>query len=166
MDLIVLQLPGVTGDSTSKAAPKSIELTSVSHGVTMPMSDTSPGGSSAKTPTGVSRHSDVMLSRIYDSSSPDLHVACAKGNIYPKATIRFYANDDVGNTAEVYSIELENVLISSVQLSGNAGGKPTEQIALNFTKITWTYTKRSIGSPMTAKGKAVAGFDIGKNKAV
>ncbi len=166
MDLIVLQLPGIAGDSTSKVAPMSIELMSVAHGVSMPMSDTAPGGSSSKAPTGVSRHSDVTLTRVYDSSSPDFHVACAKGTVYAKATIRCYANDDVGNTAEVYNVELENVLISSVQLSGNSGGKPTEQIALNFTKIVWTYTKRSTVSPMTAKGKNVAGFDIGTNRAV
>ncbi|HCQ02810.1 MAG TPA: type VI secretion system tube protein Hcp, partial [Candidatus Latescibacteria bacterium] len=51
------------------------------------------------------------------------------------------ARNDSGEILPLIVFELEDVMISSASMSvGKDGGIPLENVTLNFTKITWTYS--------------------------
>ncbi len=72
-----------------------------------------------------------------------------------------------GDKMKYMEIKLEDVMISSVNYSGQSGGGdfPSENVSISFGKITWTYTQQdpATGKP---KGNVEAGWDLKANKSV
>src|SRR5580765_1775669 len=80
---------------------------------------------------------DISITHVTDASTVELLKKVTQGNHYP--TVVVTANDPGTSAKFVY--ELEDVLVTSVSLGGSGGkGGFTDNLKLNFAKVTWTYT--------------------------
>jgi len=115
---------------TTQAGTGMFNALSWGFGATLPVT-TGPTGSGVS--TGKASVSDVIISKRTDSCSPLLFGDVALGRHIKKVTIL----QQDGNKDDVFQLTLEEVIISSYQLSGDESHEvPTEQLSLNFTKIT------------------------------
>ena len=106
---------------------------------------------------------DVVCVRQLDKSSVKLQEACANGTFFKEVEIHLCSQ--VKNKAEPYlKYKLENVIITSYSFHGTAeGGKPSEEITMNYTKVEWTFVvlnKDTGNQEGTVPGK----FDLGAHK--
>lgn len=156
---VFLKIEGIKGESTDDKHKDEIELLSFSFGVSQPISGTisSAGSISASK----ADFSDISFMHYYDLASPKLFEACATGQHIPSVTLTCHRA--TGNKEKYLEYKLTDVLVSSVQTSGAAGGEdvPTESVSLAFGKIEITYTK--LGADGKAAGNASSGWDRLKN---
>jgi type VI secretion system secreted protein Hcp len=90
-------------------------------------------------------------------------IACATGEHIQKAklTVRKAGKEQ----QEYYVVKLEDVLISSYQSGGHAGGSmPTDQFSLNFSKIEFEYKPQKADGTLEAGIKS--GYDVKSSKKV
>lgn len=133
-----LSIPSIPGEG----ANNSIDVFSFSFGVASTATPLSPGRPN---------FSDLTIMKALDSTSSLLMFDCASGTTLNNVVLTY--RDNSNNPA--YTITLCNVNISSVQLSGAAGGgAPTESVSLHFQQIQWSYQKfdsggQPVGSPIT-----------------
>ena len=126
---IVVTVEGLT--CTTSAGTGMFSALSWSFGATQTINTTGGGGAGA----GKANITDVSVTKRTDSCSPILFGDVATGKHIPKLTIVQQDN----NRDDVFSVVLQDVIISSYQLSGNQGDEvPNEQISFNFAKITIT----------------------------
>ena len=87
--------------------------------------------------------SEFSVKKVVDKASPALFNACATGKHFPNVVIEMRK---AGGTQQEYlKITLQNVLISSYQVSGR-GGAPTETISMSFGAVKWEYTPQTKGN--------------------
>jgi hypothetical protein len=80
---------------------------------------------------------DIVVTKTVDKSSTALQLACFTGQHFK--TVTLYVRKSGG----VYlQYRLDKVLVSSFQLSGHGGTKPTETLTFNYNSIAISYTKR------------------------
>lgn len=162
MQNMYIKLDGIEGESTSKQADKQIELVSWSHGVTMPISAAHPSGISVK--HGRCDHQDLTLTKYTDKTSPTLNLYCSGGNNIKTAVLTVWQADKAdGDPILFYQIDLEDVIISSYNVSAGQGDLPIETVTLHYNKIKWTYTTHTKDSPGGKKGNVSTGWDLEKN---
>lgn len=151
MDVILLDMPGIKGESQLKGFVDKIECLSFSHGVAMQM--TSDVSNKERT-SGKPSIQDVNLSKYMDSSSPTLNQACCEGRKIGDCKITVGRNA-AGEVLPLAVYTLKDVLVSSISVSAGGGDKPTETLSLNFTAIQWDYTvqKPDASKEGTASGK-------------
>ena len=102
---------------------------------------------------GRSTFQDISFMKDVDKSSPSLAHHCATGTHIPKATL--HVRKAGGEQKEYYTIELEDVLVSSYQGSASNGSPVLmDSFSLNFAKIKWDYKCQN------AEGAMVAGGDF------
>ena len=160
MDTILLDIPGVPGQSTIKGFIDKIELLSFSHGVSLPMTS-SP--SAADRTSGRPNHQDLSVSKYVDLSTCLLINACNKATNLKTVKLTVGRNDTDGTLLAYLVITMENTMVSSVSTSGGGGGLPMESISFNYSKITWDFTeqKKDVGK----KGNNQAVWDLSTNAA-
>jgi type VI secretion system secreted protein Hcp len=131
-----LQIEGIPGESIDNAHAGWIDVQAVGSGIARP------------TDLTTSNWDALRVIKPIDKSSPLLFRACAAGEVIPRAILELVRGQP--ERRRYYRIVLENVLISSVHTAAEAGDVPTEQVSLNFSKITWTYTEvDASGRPLT-----------------
>ena len=160
MDAIVLELPKIPGECSLKGYEKKIELNSIDSGVSMPMT-----GSATNTErtSGSAVIEDIRLTKYVDISSALIYQACCEATIQGTAKLTIARNDS-GNILPLLVFELEDVLIASASLScSKEGGIPLENVTLNFTKITWTYSLQKEGQGKA--GEVIGSWDASLNQA-
>lgn len=154
------------GQSISGQGKEQIELLSFSHGVSMPLS--SGEVSNASRLHGRANHQDFTVTKFVDKTTPILNNYCSGGANIKKATITVYqASETGGKSAPIafFTYTLENVIVSSVSVSGGGGDIPIETVTLNYTAITWAYKKQKQESPGdAASGDVSASWDLTKNE--
>lgn len=69
------------------------------------------------------------------ASRPNFAQLLCDGTVMPRVTIELA---DAGGRKPTMRYELENVLVTSYAMGTSQADRPTEQMALNFTKIEWT----------------------------
>lgn len=113
--------------------------------------------------TGKRQHSPMRFVKLYDKASPMLARACANGKHIPKATLICRKAGSDGTMQPYLTIELENVLVSGYwSTSGDADDRPTEEVAFNYSKISWNYAK---AEDAAKAGRPVrGGWDLATNK--
>jgi len=136
-----LKLDGIKGESKDDKHKDQIEILSFSWGMTnTPVMGG--GGAGAGKVTFQDFHFVTKLSK----ASPQLLAACAGGTNVVSATLFVRDSSATSTNQEYYQINLENMLISSLKQTSeiasgaNSSPQPTEQISLNFTKVTATHT--------------------------
>lgn len=157
-----VNIDGIPGEALDDKHKDWIEVLSFSHGMSQPTSSTktSAGGGT----TGRATHSDFTISKFLDKASPKLYQALSTGKHFDKITIELCRAG--GQQVKFMEVKLEQVVISTIAVSGNASGGPDqlpqESISFNYGKITWTYTQQkrtdgSGGGNVTANWDATAG---------
>lgn len=88
---------------------------------------------------------EMHVVRASDSGSPDLARAVAEGIIFPSAIVE--VRDDLGRLLMTY--EMGDLLVSSYQSSGSAGGDslPMESFTFNYEKVLFTSYEAETGQP-------------------
>lgn len=155
----LLELDGIKGESSDSKLKDTIELESFSWGVSNAGSHSSGGGGGA----GKASFQDLHFTTHVGKASPLLMLACATGQHIKKAVL--HVRKQGGDQQEYYKIELADLLVSSYQSGGHSGsGVPTDQFALNFTKITFEYKPQKADGTLDAA--VTAGYDVKANKKV
>lgn len=159
---VYLQIEGIKGESADSAHQGWIELTSVHMGVTQPRSSTvsTAGGLSAER----CEHRTLSFSKLADISSPVLMQTCSTGQTIPKAKLEFMRADGEGRPVKYYEVELENVMISSVDQLVSEGNVLHEDVGLRFAKVKWKYTQQKIAGGWG--GNTSGGWDLAASKCV
>lgn len=157
---VYLQIEGINGESADTAHAGWIELTSAQWGVTQPKSATAStaGGHTAER----CEHKTLAISKLADLCSPVLMQHCSSGKTLRKATLEFMRADGNGNPVKYYVIELENVLIASMDQVCHEGSGIHDAIGLRFSKVRWTYTQQRIVGG--AGGNSMGGWNLASNR--
>ena len=113
---IYLDINGVEGDVTDRRYKNQIAV--LSYDLV-----SAPGGGGSMT-----------VSKPVDSSSPILTLLAASGEAVRRAILRVIESSD-GKKDTKLTIDMREVLISSVQVSGNNTGAPLETVSMNFAKM-------------------------------
>lgn len=150
-----LVIEGVEGESTSKQ--KAIDIFSFGFGASMSTSLVDAGGAIR---AGRADLSNVSVMKGLDKTSPQLFQHCVSGDFLKKVEIIY--DKAMGDKQEEYfKVEMEDALITSMQLSGS-NENPTESLSFAFKKIKISYNPEVNGK---LKGFVHKGFDMEKLKA-
>lgn len=87
---------------------------------------------------------------------------CSMGRTFRKAKLEFMRADGQGTPVKYYELELENVMIASVEQMVSEGSILHDSIGLRFSKVKWKYTQQRIGGG--AGGNTAGGWDLACNK--
>lgn len=148
-----LKLTDMDGESLDHAHDKEIDVLAWSWG--MSQSGTThlgPGAGSGKVSV-----QDVSVTKYVDSASHSLVQCCMTGKHFGEGflTIRKAGGD---SPLEYVKIKMEDVIVTSISTGGSGGeDRLTENITLNFAKVTFTYT------PQMADGSGDAEKEYGYN---
>jgi type VI secretion system secreted protein Hcp len=155
-----LQIDGIRGESQDSAHQGWIEISSAHWGVIQPRSATASTGGGHSTER--CEHRALALSKVADLASPILMQHCSMGKTIPKAKLEFMRADGDGRPVKYYEVELENVMIASMEQIASGGDVVHDSLGLRFSKIKWKYTQQKISGG--AGGATVGGWDLAANK--
>jgi type VI secretion system secreted protein Hcp len=128
-----LKLDGVQGESSDSKHKGDIEISSFSFGAGNVQAHGSGGGA------GKTSFSSFTITKHVDKTSPQLQLSALSGKHYKEADV-FFARKAGKGQQDYLKIKLDDVLISSYQTGGHAGGAiPTETIALDGIKGEATF---------------------------
>lgn len=139
---LYLQLDGIKGESTDSNHKDWMEILSFSHSFAQPTSPTrsTAGGGTVERAT----HSDFSVAKYLDSASDDIIKQCWAGKTIAKGQLQAYRSDGETTKAALYlQVEFESLVVSNYSISGGAGDIPSENVALSYGKITYSYFPQS-----------------------
>jgi type VI secretion system secreted protein Hcp len=155
-----LKITDIPGESTDDKHKEWIEILSFQVGCSQSASSASTGGARS---TGRCNWSDASVSKTCDKASAKLMLALCKGTHIKEALVVICRA--TGDKQKYMEYKMEDVLITNVSSSTHGGGEslPMELVAMNFGKITWTYTQtdHKTGKP---SGDVAAHWDNVQNK--
>lgn len=157
---VYLQIDGIKGESQDDKHKDWIEITSAQWGVTQPRSATASTGGGHTAERCELR--SITLTKLADLSSPILMQTSAAGKTIPKAKLEVFRADGNGDRIKYYEVELDNVLIASVNQAIHEGGGLQDSVALRFSKIKWRYTQQKINGG--SGGNTSGGWDLAANR--
>ncbi len=149
----LLEIDGIKGEYVDATRTGAIEIQSWSWG--MSNSGRTGGGGAGKVSL-----QDFHFTCKGGKATPQLMLACATGKHFPKVELIVRKSDEPRPT--YIKITMSDCIVSSMSQSGGgstgatgapADPKPTEQVSLNFTKITYEYISDD-GSSETATVEA------------
>ncbi len=131
---IYLNIPGITGDSTSAQYTGWFTVSSFSWGETLSTGGSTGGGAGKAVATAFN-----VTKTAVGEGSPLLFVACATGKHLQTVSIVVTAHS---RDAEVVqeSFTLGNALITSYQIGGDSGARPVDNLSILFEKLTYEQT--------------------------
>ena len=136
---IFIKFPnGIAAETSQTGHEESVAATSIQWGVSRSVSSSfTSSGRETSTPV----FSELVFTKMFDSSSNDLALAAAKGKSMDEVTITF--RKDTGEDQMDYLVyTLKDVLISSYSMS-SGGETPMESLSLNYTNIKGVYVKQA-----------------------
>ena len=153
-----LEIDGIEGESTDDKLAKQVEILSWSWGASNSSKfDSGTGGGGRDRVNMQDLHVVTEMSK----ASPKLMLACAAWQHIQKAVLT--CRKAGGDQNPYLIIEMSDVFVSSYQTGASSHGEsyPTDQISLNYSKITFDYKaqKKEGGTVNAAK----AGWDLAKN---
>lgn len=156
---MILRLDDIKGESKKDGHAEEIDISSWNFGMSQSGTWHTGGGGGG----GIVNMQDITLTKQIDSASCDLMARCCDGAHIPTGTLTVYK---VGGTnLDYYTIDLEKIIVSSVQTTGTAGGDDViETVSLNFAVVKIKYKKQ--GDDGSADGEFEMGFDVEQNIAV
>jgi len=156
---VYLQIDGIKGESADNTHKDWIECTAVDFGVLQPRSATasSAGGHTAER----CEHKDIVVAKLTDLATPLLLEQCSMGKTIPKAKFDFMRADADGKRVTYFSIELENLIISSVYPKVVEGNIMAETISIKYSQVKWKYVQQKIAGG--TGGNTAGGWNLSKN---
>lgn len=135
----------IKGSVDVKDREYSIEILGFAHGLFLP-TDNNTGKIS-----GTRVHSAITFEKEFDSSSPYLYKAVARGQTLKSAEIKWYKINYNGQEAEYFNMFLENVKVVAVCPVMHDVKNPLvekhnhlESVSLRYEKITWKHCDGNI----------------------
>jgi type VI secretion system secreted protein Hcp len=113
-----LQADPIKGESTDDKHKDWIEVLSFSHGLSQPVSGSGTGGRSASR----ADFSTLNVVKVVDKASVDLNMYCAQGKHIAKVVLEVC--QETGEKVCFWKYELEDVMVSSVQVGGAGSERP------------------------------------------
>jgi len=154
---IYLDFDGIKGNVTAEGYVDMIQLDHFAFGIHRGI--TMDAGNMTNREATRPALSEVTVSKAMDCSCTNLFKAGVAGVEGKTATIRVVRTGAAGND-EFLSYELENCMVSSYSISGDAENEPQEQISLSYTKIIAQY--KDSDATHGKQKQTVAGFDLVK----
>jgi len=151
-------VPVIKGDVTAKGFEQWIEVSTFQFSTVRPQSSSEAGNQTAP-----KRMSEIVISKVTDSASRLLmHEALTNALGSLKVEFDFVKSGGINN---VYmKVILEEVLISAVSFGSKGSDHSTENIVLDYTKISYDYKKDSEDLPPPARSSGVhAGWNTRHN---
>jgi type VI secretion system secreted protein Hcp len=101
--------------------------------------------------TGVRVHGPIILTKAYDSASPDLYERCCTGKTIKEVEIKWYAIDETGAEKEYFIHKLEKVKVAAMKAYMPNTKDPDkeryvhlEEVSLMYEKITWKFVEGNV----------------------
>jgi type VI secretion system secreted protein Hcp len=138
-----LKIEGIEGEAAAPGGGGSLAIASWSFGASNPTSVGSSGMSAGRMAAAADAEpaaggsGSITVTKTYDKASPKLARLCASGQHIANAQLTRCAD------GACRSYELRDVLISSLTLANDGGGKATETLSLNYTKIEFKAAPQS-----------------------
>lgn len=152
------------GSFEGEATDSGHEGWSIIQSISAPISHSMGGYSGSERGKGQTSLGDISIVKEMDKASVKLQLACASGEKIPKVEIHLCTV--LSDKREPFLIyELEDAFVTSYQFATQItenSGVPTESVAFNFNKISWTYV--SFGEDGKKRGKMNATWKIGENR--
>lgn len=140
-----LQLDGIKGESVDVNHKDWIEILSLSHGFTQPVT---PVRASSGSTVERCNHSDIAVTKYVDKATDAILNRIWSGKQIPKAVIECFRADGQNKPVKYLEIDLEQVVISNYNISAGQGSLPMENISLAYGKVTYKYMQYDItGKP-------------------
>lgn len=162
---LVLVLATLLGFPSRSHAAYNITMTFTGVGTNILINSLQWGeGRGISTPTGGAREasapsfSEVTISKMMDSASPQLAMLAANGD--GNATCVITIKHSTSGLA-LYTLTLDKVYISGYSVS-SGGDVPSESLSLNYTRITWVYQKLDDTGKAVGKASDPLGWDLAK----
>lgn len=141
---IFVKFDGLDGECRESGHEGWIQIEAFSHhlaAIIDRMASSGTGGSSV----GAAEHGDISITKNLDSSSLPIMAKCCAGQSFATVEIDMMAassGTEATPTQRFLGIVLTDVVIASVNYSdsASAGGRPMENLELNYKKIEWTYS--------------------------
>jgi type VI secretion system secreted protein Hcp len=129
--------PEIEGEASDSEHEKEIEVLAWSHSFHQPTSSTrvSAGGGTVER----ANHSDFSFTKLMDTATDDLLKHCWSGKHIDKAVFSCYRANGDNKPVKYLEVEMEHVIISSVSFGGGPGDVPSENVSLNYGKVTYNY---------------------------
>ncbi|WP_440028560.1 Hcp family type VI secretion system effector [Chromobacterium amazonense] len=160
MDAIILDLGSdIKGECKLTNYTDKIEVLSYSHNVALQVTNQQ----SSQRTSGKAYLGEFSLTKFTDKSTPNLNAYCCQGKNIPiaKITVGRNAGQSSKEIMPYIVYTLTNAIISNVSVSGGTGGKPVENLSLNFTKIHWEiHIQKDDGNK---EGTAAAAWNLEEN---
>jgi len=135
----------IKGSIDVKDREGSIEILGFAHGLFLPTDN-----NSGKI-TGTRVHSSITFEKEFDSSSPYLYKAVARGQTLKSAEIKWYNINFNGQEAEYFNMFLEKVkvvagcpVMHDVKNPAMEKHNHLESVSLRYEKITWKHCDGNI----------------------
>ncbi len=129
-----LELYGIQGEAQDKQFPKSINIRSVTYGMSVPGSPTEPI-------SGKPSVNQIVVSKLVDSASVPLLQALAEAKRLDTGRISIRRPSSTTTPVVFLVVDLSGVYVRGVEVENtSADERPSERVTLAFEKIVWTYT--------------------------
>ena len=97
-------------------------------------------------PTGQRVHRPLVVTKVFDKSSPMLYTALCSGEKLNTCTLKWFRTDPSGTQEHYFTIELEDAIITDItahmpncQDPGMAHFTHLEEVSFTYRSITWTH---------------------------
>jgi type VI secretion system secreted protein Hcp len=154
---IFLNYDGIPGDVTSAGHEQWIELSSFTWGINRGITNASSSGADREGSTPAV--SEVMLTKVTDSASPNLmraSLGLPPAGEGKDAKIDF-CKTDTSQPEPYLQMSFSNTLVSGWTIS-SGGDRPTESVCLNFTKVE--FKNISMGDANDTGAPDPASYDL------
>ncbi|MGD9157599.1 MAG: Hcp family type VI secretion system effector [Desulfobacteraceae bacterium] len=101
-------------------------------------------------PTGQRVHKPLIITKIFDKSSPLLYTALCTGEKLTNCELKWYRTSPDGTQEHYFTIKLEDAIITNItahmpncQDPSQASFTHLEDVSFSYRKITWTHEKAS-----------------------
>ena len=161
VDMFIV-IDGIAGETRDSIYSKDdgIDVLAWSNGLSN--SGTTQGGAGSGAGAGKVNIQDLSLTKFLDSSSPYLMLYASTGRHIESATLFVRKAGDGDGQQNYFRIEMQDIIVSSVSSGSGGEDRLSEDVTLNFAKITWTYyptdERGNAGKPITT------GWNIAENK--
>jgi type VI secretion system secreted protein Hcp len=97
-------------------------------------------------PTGQRRHGAMVVTKVFDKSSPLLYTALATGEKLNKCVLKWYRTSVAGTQEHYFTTELEDAIVTSIKAKMDNCQDPAkahfthlEEVSFTYRRITWTH---------------------------
>lgn len=109
-----------------------------------------PRDPSSGQPSGQRSHQPLVVTKLFDKSSPLIYNALTKGETLTNVDLKFYRTSYAGKPEHYFTIALEDAVIVNIETTMNSevgmavsDVAPLENVAFAYRKITWRHETAS-----------------------